>query len=334
MTRLKAVVVGLGKVGSRFDEDPGRKVPWSHVGAYLHLTDRFELAGACDPDSANREAFSQRCPGVPVWADLDEMLAATRPDVASVCTPTATHPAVVEKVLETHPIRALWCEKPLADSLDKAAAMVAACRARNLPMVVSYNRRWLPLWRRMRSLMDEGAIGTVRSVRVAFPNRLLSVGSHAVDLLLYLGGVPTGVAGLPIPALAEDGEPAVAGLVGFENGAAGIVQVTGWRNRLVVEAEAIGDEGRLWAREDRSSLLRERFCDSTRYGGYRELGEAVEEHFPGTVDHSAFVAMAEEIHGLATGTQTRESCSGASALAVQRILEALSGFAPCPLQED
>ena len=51
---LRAAVVGLGRVGSRFDEEAGRDVVWSHVGAYLSAPDAFTLAAAVEPSSRSR----------------------------------------------------------------------------------------------------------------------------------------------------------------------------------------------------------------------------------------------------------------------------------------
>lgn len=105
--KLQAAVIGLGKVGSRFDEDPGRTVPWSHVGAYLALPEKFRLAGACDPDPENRAAFARRCPDVPLFESAEALLAAVSPDALSICTPTQTHYEVFLRALKVPGLKAL-----------------------------------------------------------------------------------------------------------------------------------------------------------------------------------------------------------------------------------
>lgn len=317
--RLRAVVVGLGQAGSRFDEDPGRIAPWSHVGAYLALADRFELVAACDVSPANVEAFQRRCPGVPVVADAAE-LAAFAPDMVSICTPAAAHAPVLHTVVDNPGLRMVWCEKPLAQDLGEAAGMVEACRHRGIPMMVSFNRSWLPLWRHGLALIEGGAVGTVRSVRVAMPNRLHSIGSHAVALALLLGGPVEAIASLSLPAMTETGEPAVAALLRYRSGAGGMIQVTGLRNQLMVEAEIIGDEGRLYLSEDRGTILRQRFAPSTAFAGYRQLADADDtEHLPLAADFSAFVAMAENAHSALT-EGIPLACDGERGLEVQRLL--------------
>ncbi len=320
--RLRAVVVGLGQVGSRFDEEPGRKTVWSHVGAYLHLAEHFELCGAADIAPGNVAAFRARCPDVPVRATVDELIR-LRPQVASVCTPADSHGAVVSQLLACPDLRLIWCEKPLAVELTEAQRLVEACRARNILLMVSFNRHWLPLWQRVTALIAQGAVGTVRSVRIAMPNRLLSVGSHAVDLALMLGGPVADIAAIELPALAEGGEPTVAAVLRHRSGAGGIIQVTGFKAQLIIEAEVIGDDGRLWVREDAGRITIERFVPSTLYSGYRQLDRVREETVESLDTFSPFVAMAENVAD-ALARDVPIASDGNHALEVQRVLDLMA----------
>ena len=321
--RLRAVVVGLGQVGSRFDEEPGRTVVWSHVGAYLRLAERFELCGAADIAPANLAAFRVRCADVPACETIDELIR-LRPQVASVCTPADSHAAAVLRLLACPDLRLIWCEKPLALELAEARRVVEACRERNVLLMVSFNRHWSPLWRRVKALIEQGAVGAVRSLRIAMPNRLYSIGSHAVDLALMLGGPVEQIASLELPALAEEAEPAVTAVLRHRSGAAGAVQVTGFKPQLVVEAEVLGDDGRLWAREDEGRIVIEQFAASPRYAGYRQLDGRRVETVESLDTFSPFVAMAKNAaDALIRGTPLE--CDGRHAVEVQRILEAMAG---------
>lgn len=320
----RAAIVGLGRIGSRFDEEAGRTTVWSHAGAYLARPDRFTLAGACETDPANSAAFALRCPAVPVHRDLGAMLRAVQPAVVSICTPPAHHALALQEILACESVRAVWCEKPLAMSVEEGADMVAACRARGVAMVVSYVRRWLPVWARARDIARQGALGTVRMVRVALPNRLWSMGSHAVDLVQFLGGPIERVAALPIPELFEEQEPAVAALFGFAGGGYGIFEVTGWKANYLIEAEILGDAGRIIVREDRGTITREGFAPSRRYDGYREPAEAAAERVATPADFSPFVAIVDELAELLAARRAASTCDGADALAVQRVLGQMS----------
>jgi predicted dehydrogenase len=317
-------IVGLGQIGSRFDSEPGRSTVWTHAGAYLARPDLFRIAGACEIDAANVAAFEARCPGVPVFADLGAMLESARPEIVSICTPAPTHAGILTRVAEAPGLRAIWCEKPLSTDAADGARMVEACRARGIHLVVSYVRRWSPLWEGARAQIEAGAVGVVQCVRIALPNRLWSMGSHAVDLLAFLGGPIDAVVPLPIPALDEQGEPAVGGFFRFGRGGYGLFQVTGWKHDYIVEGEIVGNAGRLTVREDIGTIALESFAPSTRYAGYRELGVARTESGLVPPDHSPFVAIAGEIDELLRGTRARPRCDGADALATQNALEALA----------
>lgn len=322
--RMRAAVIGLGQVGWRFDEEPNRGPVWTHVGAYKALDADFELVGACDPLSDARRAFADRHPEVPVFADIGTMVGESAPEVVSICTPNATHRNVLDKLLANTRPQAIWCEKPLATALSDGQAMVAACEERAVALTVSHVRRWSPLWQRFKSRVDSGEIGVLRSLRIAMPNRLWSVGSHGADLLSWLGGPISAVEGLPIPALEEEGEPAVGALATFDSGAAGVLQVTGSKAGLIVEAEAIGDAGRLTLRETQGTIALEVFAASSRYDGYMELGAGAVENMSPESGFSPFVAIAREIAGLARGEVATPTCGGRAALTTQKLLERLA----------
>jgi predicted dehydrogenase len=294
------------------------------VGAYLARPDRFRLVGACDPAQENAARFRARCPDVPLFEEASALLAAVQPHVVSICTPIDTHADILEQAVETDRVQLIWCEKPLATDVERGERIALRAAEHGIRILVSYVRRWTPLWREAKSIVASGQIGTVRCVRVAAPNRLMSVGSHAVDLALLFGGDVTHVRPLRLPTMAELGEPAVAALLTFTNEAYGIVQVTGLRDGLIVEAEVIGDDGRLKVREDRAEISVERFSPSTRYSGYRELGDAILRHEKTQAEMSPFIAIADEISELANNRALRPSCDGRSALAVQRVLNAMA----------
>lgn len=324
-SRYKAAIIGLGKIGSRYNDDPGRTQIWTHRGAYTELGDRFELVGACDPMAENREAFTSHRPDVPVFATTAEMLEALDVDVVSICTPLETHHDVIQEVMARSTPKVIWCEKPLSNTLEEGDRIVDLCARRGVELVVSYVRRWLPIWRSCRDLMLQGEIGTIRSVRISFPCRLLSVGSHGLNLMQYLGGDVVEMKSLEVPALAQDGEPAHTAVAIFRSGATGLFQVTGRKEQLVVEADVLGDDGRIFVREVDSTIRIEKFTDSTKYGGYRELAssKAMVEHAADFASMSPLVAIAQDIADHLDGKDITPVCSGADALQTQKLLDGI-----------
>ncbi len=322
--RWRAAIVGLGRVAWRFDNEPGRKVIWTHLGAYGVLSSQVTVVGACDRASEARDAFSTCYPRISVFEDLRAMITATTPDIVSICTPADSHRAIVEVALSAPSLKVIWCEKPLAASLADAEVIVQSCERRSVALVVSHVRRWSSLWQRFARRTMNGELGTLRHLRVSMPNRLWSIGSHAVDLAIMMGGDVREVVRLDVPALAEDGEPARPALISFASGAYAVIEVSGLKDRLIVEAEATGDRGRLRAREDRGEITFEPFVKSERYVGYFEPGSASVEKAATLTEESPFIAAAQEVVALAGGNSRTVTCSGHDALKTMRVLDLMA----------
>jgi predicted dehydrogenase len=132
-TPLRVLVAGCGNMGA------------SHARAY-HKMPEFEVAGVVSRGPASRAALSKELGGVPEFSDYYEALAATRPDVVSINTYPETHAAYAKAALEAgcH----VFCEKPLAETVEEAQAIVDAARAGNRKLVIGYILRVHPAWKK------------------------------------------------------------------------------------------------------------------------------------------------------------------------------------------
>ncbi len=73
--------------------------------------------------SVFRDRWSTRWPGLKVYADYREMLQTERPELVAVVTPDHLHRGVVEVAIEAG-ARGIFCEKPIATTLEDADAIV------------------------------------------------------------------------------------------------------------------------------------------------------------------------------------------------------------------
>src|SRR5690606_27485861 len=141
-------------------------------------------------------------------------------DLVDVCTPGDTHAEIAVAALEAG--KHVLCEKPLANSVAEAEAMVAAAdaaAAKGVRAMVGFTYRRVPAIALARRLVEQGRIGQVRHVRaqylqdwIADPQAPMSwrldkqkagsgalgdIGAHVVDLAQYITGETlTGVTGL------------------------------------------------------------------------------------------------------------------------------------------
>lgn len=181
MAQYTAAVVGCGGIGCQ------------HVEGLVGL-DNVRLAAGCDLAPQTRAAFKARFEdtwdGIALYADYREMLAAEKPDILTIATPDNVHAGPLLDAVEAG-VKAIFCEKPLATSLEDARAMRRAVTERGVLFSVDHTRRWLPLWRRIRALLDTGAIGQVQYIVGTLSGKrgsLFRNGTHLVDALCYLAG--------------------------------------------------------------------------------------------------------------------------------------------------
>jgi predicted dehydrogenase len=134
MTRpLRVLVAGCGNMGA------------SHARAY-HKMPEFEIVGLVSRGPSSRGALSKELGGVPEFSDYYQALAATSPDVVSINTYPETHGPYARAALEAG--AHVFCEKPLAESVEQAQAIVDTARARNRKLVIGYILRVHPAWMR------------------------------------------------------------------------------------------------------------------------------------------------------------------------------------------
>ena len=120
---LRFALVGCGRIAHRHAQLLAEKhVPGAELGA------------VCDVVPERAAEFGKKY-GASHFVDMDEMVAATKPDVISVLTPSGLHAEHVIR-LARHG-KPMVCEKPMALTLDDADAMIRACDKARAKLVLS-----------------------------------------------------------------------------------------------------------------------------------------------------------------------------------------------------
>ncbi len=164
------------------------------------------VVACADPDprgrSDARELFG---PQVAVHGQYEELLGEEL-DAVFVLTPDHVHATPARYFLEAGV--AVFVDKPLAITVEDCDAVLSAAARTGSRLYVGHNLRHLPVLRRMRELIDEGAIGAVRSVwcrhfvghggdyyfkdwhaeRAKTTGLLLQKGAHDLDVIHWLAG--------------------------------------------------------------------------------------------------------------------------------------------------
>ena len=188
MKTFKALIVGAGGMGRAW-------------GKNLRDCDEVEVAGWVDirPGLAAQAADELKLTGVHTGEDLRTALAQVRPDfVVDVSTPQAHHDVTLQALRAGVPVLG---EKPMADSMERARAMVAAAERAGRLYMVSQSRRYDARLHALRRLIVEhvGAPGILNSdfyigahfggFRDEMPSPLLlDMAIHTFDAARYLSG--------------------------------------------------------------------------------------------------------------------------------------------------
>ncbi len=94
-------------------------------------------------------------------ADYDELFAQDL-DAVVVCTENSRHRAIVERAAAAG-VHVL-CEKPLATTLEDAAAMRAACEAAGIILMTAYPVRFHPGFQELRESVRRGDLGRLLAI--------------------------------------------------------------------------------------------------------------------------------------------------------------------------
>ena len=180
--RLRVAVAGLGYWGP-------------NIARNLAALPDVELAWCCDPSEASRARHAAAFPGARFTADLADVLADDTVDAVALATPVPLHARMAIEVLRAG--KHCFVEKPLAQSVADAEAVVEAARSAGRVLMVGHLLEYHPGVIKLKQLIDDGELGRVLYIygnRLNLgklrtdENALWSLGAHDVSVLLRLAG--------------------------------------------------------------------------------------------------------------------------------------------------
>lgn len=277
---------------------------------------RAEIVGVFDNDAATRRAFSACWGPLPTFADFDDLLATTRPEILCIATRQTMHAEQIERAAVAG-VRGILCEKPLATSLGEIERIVAACERHGIRFAFGLDRRWFPCYRALAQALRAGLLGELRTIAAFGLPNLIHHGCHWFDRVLELAGDPeiSWVSGEVEPRAelpAADPrrlDPSGTCQIGFANGVRAFVSSAG----TGLGFDLVGTTGRLVLLRDGATV---------RYWPLGDAATARAEQFPDFSPPPPIgpLAVADLLDAVGHGTET------AADLAVARRATAI-GFA-------
>jgi len=144
------LVVGAGSIGQRHI----RNLETLGVGTMA----------VCDINQDKLEKVKQTYQ-VEVFDNLSSALEEQR-DAVFICTPSSSHIEIALRVAQKN--IPLFIEKPLADNLEEAKYFYAQLKEKDLPVMIGYNLSFHPQFKKIKQMLEQGAIGKVWGVRAEF----------------------------------------------------------------------------------------------------------------------------------------------------------------------
>lgn len=184
MKKYKTVVIGCGAIGALFETDQTRPKPATHAGA-ARAHPGTHLAALVDVDSEKLTAAARLFPKVPTYTDLQVCLKEVQPDIVIIATPPSMHVPLIRSCLSAG-VKAIICEKPLADTYAHARAIAQLVNQKKVIFVLNYQRRFFLQFERARTAIARGRIGRVTQVSGYYSNGVRGNASHLIDALAFL----------------------------------------------------------------------------------------------------------------------------------------------------
>ncbi|HKV46079.1 MAG TPA: Gfo/Idh/MocA family oxidoreductase [bacterium] len=151
MPPLRVGLIGCGSIARS-----------AHLPAMYTLNDRVRLVATADLNEAAAQAAAAPWAAA-VYTDGHGLVRRDDLDVVMIATPEASHRQWTEAAAAAG--KHVLCEKPMAPSLADADAMIAACRAAGVRLMIGHSRRFTRRYLEIRRAIDRGQVGTVRLIR-------------------------------------------------------------------------------------------------------------------------------------------------------------------------
>ncbi|MEU7740388.1 Gfo/Idh/MocA family oxidoreductase [Nonomuraea sp. NPDC049158] len=157
--------VGVGMIGYAF---MGRvhSQAWRSVGAFFDLPLAPRMAVLAGRSEEHTAAAAARLGWADTETDWRELVKRDDVQIVDICTPGDSHAEIAIAALEAG--KHVLCEKPLANSVAEAEAMVRAAALSTAKSMVAFNYRRVPAVALARRYVEEGRLGEIRHVRAQY----------------------------------------------------------------------------------------------------------------------------------------------------------------------
>jgi predicted dehydrogenase len=176
-------VIGLGRIADHFMR-----------GAIVTSNSQITGLVSGHRDKAERIAAQYGVPSTSIYnyENFDEIAHNPAIDAVYVALPNSMHAEYTIRAAKAG--KHVICEKPMSINVAEAEAMIAACKAANVKLMIAYRCHYEPTNLRAVKLIRDGALGQVQAIESAFGynsgpdwrlNKKLAGGGPLFDVGIY-----------------------------------------------------------------------------------------------------------------------------------------------------
>jgi scyllo-inositol 2-dehydrogenase (NAD+) len=189
LERLKAAVIGLGRMGGEPSSRLAGKVPFgwlpiSHVESILE-TPSLILSGICDTDMERVKRLSDYYSIEKAYTDYEKLILEIHPYFLSIATRTKGRTEIIKYGIDNG-CKAVYFEKPICNTVLEAKEILGYAEKNNVVIGYGVNRRYHSSYRKAKEILSTGELGKIEHICVEHNSaNLLWAHPHSVDLILY-----------------------------------------------------------------------------------------------------------------------------------------------------
>ncbi len=145
MDVLRFCLIGAGRAGM------------VHARNIVHTVDNAELVAIVDMNERQLREKGGELGVQSLFTDIDEALSKDEFDAVVIGAPTFTHHSFTVKCANAK--KHVFCEKPMAVTVDEARKMIDAAEKNNVKLQIAFMRRFDSLFRNAKAVIDSGEFG-------------------------------------------------------------------------------------------------------------------------------------------------------------------------------
>lgn len=125
-----------------------------------------EIYAVCDANLAGAQKYAAEYDVKHAYGSFDELLADSAIDIVYIATPHNFHYEMMKKALEKN--KHVFCEKAITVNDRQLEECVAIAKEKNLIISDGVTLLHMPLYKKLKEILDSGKLGRVKMVQVNF----------------------------------------------------------------------------------------------------------------------------------------------------------------------